>query len=208
MVNTKAKRLIEFILLFVGLPAFVFWEPFYIPRIPVLLVVTVSIVIVLWRDRSFDNSLFWNYAGFRKKCSVILLRSVVISLALFVITALFWRPLLFGFVHDNFWLWLAVLFVYPVVSAYPQELIYRVFFFHRYKFLFTHPRTMIFMSALSFAFLHIIYNNWVAVCFTLCGGLVFALNYHRNRSGMAAALEHAVYGDLLFTLGMGGFFYN
>lgn len=39
----------------------------------------------------------------------------------------------FAFARERSILWVAVLLLYPILSALPQELIFRVFFFHRYR---------------------------------------------------------------------------
>lgn len=59
---------------------------------------------------------------------------------------------------------LAVILLYPLLSAAPQGLVYRVFFFHRYQILFRKPQTMILASAVAFAFSHIVFRNPVPSC--------------------------------------------
>ena len=208
MFSSRTSRLTEFILLFYALPILIYFDPFKLPKIPVLLFAAAYVIYALRTDASFDNRLFWNFDGFRKSYKETARRIAVISPYIFLLVLFFWKSMLFGFVMDHFWLWLAVIILYPVFSAYPQELIYRVFFFHRYSVLFGKPWVMILMSALSFGFLHIIYRNWIAVAFTFCGGIIFAVSYYRNRSAAAVTFEHGFYGDLIFTLGIGGFFYN
>jgi len=58
--------------------------------------------------------------------------------------------------------WLAIFLLYPLWSVVPQELIYRSFFFNRYKVLFRNEKVMAVASAAFFAFLHIVFNNWIA----------------------------------------------
>jgi len=40
------------------------------------------------------------------------------------------------------------------------------------------------------------------------GGLLFAWRYSRTGSFWAIAFEPAIYGDLIFTVGLGGYFYT
>jgi CAAX protease family protein len=40
------------------------------------------------------------------------------------------------------------------------------------------------------------------------GGLIFAYRFARTRSFFAVWLEHALYGDLIFTIGLGRFFFT
>jgi membrane protease YdiL (CAAX protease family) len=98
--------------------------------------------------------------------------------------------------------------LYPFLSALPQELIYRVFFFHRYQSLFGSEHRLIWASVLTFAFLHIIFGNLVAPLLTLPGGYLFARTYVRTGSLSAVAIEHAAYGNIVFTVGLGAYFYR
>jgi membrane protease YdiL (CAAX protease family) len=43
---------------------------------------------------------------------------------------------------------------------------------------------------------------------TLVGGLLFAHTYWKTRSLLVSAIEHALYGCLLYTIGLGRFFYH
>jgi membrane protease YdiL (CAAX protease family) len=43
---------------------------------------------------------------------------------------------------------------------------------------------------------------------TTAGGLLFAFTYLRSRSTLLVAAEHALYGDFVFTVGIGGMFVN
>jgi membrane protease YdiL (CAAX protease family) len=98
--------------------------------------------------------------------------------------------------------------LYPLLSVYPQELLYRGFFFHRYAPLFGSGRGMLLASALSFGFVHIIFRNTLAVFLCVSGGLLFALTYNQSGSLLLACLEHALFGNFLFTIGLGQFFYH
>lgn len=40
------------------------------------------------------------------------------------------------------------------------------------------------------------------------GGILFARTYERSNSLLAACIEHGLWGDLLFTLGLGWCFYT
>jgi uncharacterized protein len=105
-------------------------------------------------------------------------------------------------------LWLAILALYPVLSALPQELIFRVLFFRRYGALFPSRGAAVLASAAVFALAHLMFWNWVALVLTFAGGAIFALGY-LGRGGFALALVlHAVCGWVLFTSGLGSFFYH
>jgi membrane protease YdiL (CAAX protease family) len=133
---------------------------------------------------------------------------VVIGLFLLALTALIEPANLFGFPRRAPQIWLMVVCLYPLLSAYPQELIYRAFLFHRYRPLLRSDVTLVWVSTISFGFLHLIYDNWIAVLFGLLGGYFFSTTYRRTGSLLAASLEHALYGLLVFTIGLGQYFYE
>lgn len=139
----------------------------------------------------------------------VLRRFVVIAgtLTLFV---LFYLPEIFlALLTSKPWQWLALVLVYPLFSAFVQEILFRNFFFHRYKRLFKgQPLLLITVNALIFAYVHIVFENWIAVIFTFFGGLLFAHTYLRSRSTMLTVIEHSLYGNTLFTIGLGYYFYH
>jgi membrane protease YdiL (CAAX protease family) len=96
---------------------------------------------------------------------------------------------------------------YPIWSAYPQELIYRSWYFHRYRSLFKREWVFIFLNALLFSFSHIIFRNWLAIVMTFFGGLMFAYTYRKSNSLMTVFIEHLLYGNYIFTVGIGQYFY-
>jgi uncharacterized protein len=105
-------------------------------------------------------------------------------------------------------LWLLVMLLYPLLSVLPQEIIYRVFMFDRYRSLFTKAQYWILASAIAFALAHLFLKNALAPLLSLLGGLIFASTYNQSRSLVLACIEHSLYGNLLFTLGMGQHFYH
>jgi hypothetical protein len=105
-------------------------------------------------------------------------------------------------------LWLAIMILYPLLSVWPQEVIYRRFLFHRYAAIFPRQAGMVAASALAFGFAHVIFLNWIAIAMTTAGGAIFASDYGVHRSLRLACLEHSLYGCLVFTVGLGRFFYT
>ena len=67
---------------------------------------------------------------------------------------------------------------------------------------------MILMSSIIFCFAHIFVINWVAPLLSFFGGLIFALTYNRTKSLLIASLEHSLYGNALFVIGLGWFFWG
>jgi CAAX protease family protein len=93
-------------------------------------------------------------------------------------------------------------------AVLPQTLIYRAFIFDRYHSMGLSRNALILMSALAFSWLHIVLRNPLAPLLTLPAGLLFAWRYARTKSLMASAFEHALYGCLIFTVGLGSYFYT
>lgn len=106
-------------------------------------------------------------------------------------------------------IWLTIMVLYPIMSVLAQEFVYRTFFFHRYGPLFGDRRwTAIVTNAALFGFGHIIFENWIAVVGTFFAGLLFAYRYDVTRSLWAVWLEHSLYGCLVFTVGLGRYFFT
>ncbi|MBL8566897.1 MAG: CPBP family intramembrane metalloprotease [Hyphomicrobiaceae bacterium] len=105
--------------------------------------------------------------------------------------------------------WERVMLLYPFLSVVPQEIAYRTFFFHRYGPLFRdNSVALIVINGLLFGFGHVLFANWLAVAGTFVTGMLFAWRYHANRSFWAVWIEHTLWGWLVFTVGLGGFFFT
>jgi uncharacterized protein len=91
-----------------------------------------------------------------------------------------------------------------------------VLYFHRYAPLFgSHGLAAVAFNAVLFAFMHatlFAYGstpfNGQTVAISFVGGLIFAYRFYSTRSFWAVALEHSLYGDLIFTVGLGMFFFT
>ena len=105
-------------------------------------------------------------------------------------------------------LWLLICVLYPLLSAYPQEVIYRAFFFEHLSRLIPGVRApwLVALNAAFFGYAHIVFGNVWAPILSAAGGLLFASTYLKSRSVMCAAFEHALWGNLIFTLGLGPLF--
>lgn len=139
----------------------------------------------------------------------LLRRVSVVAIGLSLFTLLLMPENFLDFVRRAPAFWLLVMLLYPILSAFTQEMVFRKFFFFRYRTLFKqNERLMILLSALLFSYMHIVFLNLIAVLFTLIGGLIFATIYRRHHSLMLVSLEHAIYGNLIFTVGLGYYFYH
>ena len=134
-------------------------------------------------------------------------RTLIKFVLIVIITTLFvWftnKDALFNVVLNKPWLWLIILFVYAFLSVYPQELIYRTFFFQRYENLFKNENLFLFVNAIVFSLGHIFFRNTLVIVLTFLGGLLFAFTFTKTRSTLLVSIEHAIYGSWLFTVGMG-----
>jgi len=138
---------------------------------------------------------------------LLLLRFVLCGVVLTALTRWFFPGLFLSLPRLHPVFWVVIMVLYPLLSVWPQEVIFRRFLFHRYTKIFG-PRGVVAASALAFGFAHIIFLNWIAVSLTTAGGVMFARNYARERSLWLVCLEHALYGCLVFTIGLGRFFYT
>ena len=64
------------------------------------------------------------------------------------------------------------------------------------------------VAGTTFGFAHVVMHRWEPVMITIIGGVIFTSTLLRRRSGLLADLEHAMYGDLAFTLGLGVWIYS
>ncbi len=105
-------------------------------------------------------------------------------------------------------LWLLIMTLYPLLSAAPQELIYRTLFFERYGALFPSEGRAIAANAALFGLGHLFYLNPFTIAATMLAGAAFAWAYLRARSTLLAWALHAIAGQIVFTLGLGRYFYH
>jgi membrane protease YdiL (CAAX protease family) len=200
--------LLEFLALFLALPLAYRFSPLRIPALPLLWAVCGYALWQLLRDPRFDRAQLWNPAPLIGHTGSILLIFALVALLIWLGVRRFAPQLEWSLVRQRPILWAVVLFVYPVLSVYPQGLLYRAFFFERYAALFPERWGMIIASAAAFAFLHIVFRNRLAVALTFAGGLLFAFRYAETGSLFTSSVEHALYGCWMFTVGLGEFFYH
>lgn len=176
--------------------------------IPVLVVLAAAATVYLLRQPGFDRASFGRLSALRPQLGRILLLWAAISVGIVAVLAIWAPERLFSLPRENPVLWLIIIVAYPLVSVYPQELIFRGFLLHRYRPVFGTGWPAIAASAAAFGFVHVIYGNVISVAMTLVGGAIFTYRYQRTRSLLVASVEHALYGLLIFTVGLGEFFYN
>lgn len=97
---------------------------------------------------------------------------------------------------------------YPVLSALPQELLFRPLFFRRYHAILPEGRAAYVLNAAIFSFAHLMYWSWIVALMTFAGGLLFAWAYRQRGSFFYAVLLHAIAGNIIFAVGLGVYFYS
>ena len=202
----RAGRWAEFLVLFIGAPlAMALFLP---PRglFPALFGFTLAGLALIWWTGEFD----WRelVRGWRRirwgRMALFGLGVGVTGYAIMAAT----HP---GFEINTSRAWLRfvpfILIFYPLLSALPQELIFRALYFHRYAPLMGSPRSARLVNAAVFSFAHLMYWSAVVAVMTFVGGLIFARLY-QQRGFPAAWVAHAIAGNVLFVVGMGAFFYS
>lgn len=217
------RKWLEIALLFF-VPPLLLWQGWVrFPWAPVLFVACVAIVIWLKRGRGWAWAQFWrsdDVDAEKREFRRIFIRFVIIAPLLTLLVWVVFPDKLFNLMFSQPRLWLVILFFYPIFSVYPQELLFRAFFFERYcdlgdNNIWGHygqkakQLLPIIVNAIAFGWAHVFFPSpLIAVGLCTLGGLLFANSYARTRSLRLAVFEHALYGDLIFTIGLGEFFFS
>lgn len=196
----------QFLAIFLGIPLLVYEH--LLPAWPIALLIVVGSWAIwsLWRDRAVDlRRLFrWNLKAL--PWQRVLLRDAFLIVVLAAAVRYTSPELLFALVRKAPLEWALIMVLYPLFSVLPQEMLFRVYFFERYPAIFGQGALLVAVNALSFAFVHIVFGNWIAVGLSAVGGILFASTYLKSRSLLLVSIEHALFGNFLFTIGLGQYF--
>ena len=208
----KIQLWIEFILLYIGLPvAVALWFPNW-SAIPVLW----GGGLAAWGLLKAKSTTKQEPLLFKDVDPVSLWKAVVIVLARFALCAalltglLYWRhpDWLLAFPKTMTDRWAIVIVLYPILSVFPQVIVYRVLFVKRYSSLFGYKPVAWMVGAFVFSLAHLTFWNSFSMAATFAGGLLFIRTYQKTRSVWLNVLEHSLYGDFLFTIGWGVYFFH
>ena len=201
-------KICEFLGLYVLIPLLMLSG--LLPRNPLVLLIPMFLLMLflLRADPSFQTERFFNIGGAAENLKQILIRIAIVLPFIILIAYLLAPDQFLAFPRQRPFIWLMVMFLYPLFSAYPQEIIFRAFLFHRYGNIFTALRVRIFASAMTFGFVHIIFGHWLSVVLSFLGGILLARTYAESRSLLLVSIEHAIYGNAIFTFGLGQYFYH
>jgi membrane protease YdiL (CAAX protease family) len=203
---------VEFLAVFIALPTILAMTRLGRLIIPLAVTAAACCTIVLLMDRGFDRRWLWRGDSENRSIRPHLARVgtmfLIAAIGLALATYLYAPDHLFELPRENTKLWVIVMCFYPVLSVYPQEVVYRAFIFRRYSEVFPHSWFAPALSAIAFGYAHVLMKNPVAVLLSLLGGVLFAWTYHRTHSLLLVWLEHALYGCFIFTIGLGYYFYS
>ncbi len=212
MYMSKKALIAELILLFILLPFVLTFSNIYI-NIPLIVIALVYVAAMSkklwWLDsiKSLAMAIKPKASEPRKLKANELWRIFLMVFSFAVATGLYVKYVmpeqLFSVVTNNLPLWILICFVYVFLSVIPQEFLYRVFFFKRYKSLAMPSWIFVLLNASLFSLAHLMFANTLVMILTFCGGLLFAFTYHRTQSMRLITIEHSLYGLWLFTVGMG-----
>lgn len=201
---------VECAFLFFITPFFVYWfrDLLAYKLMPVLILLTSGCVAYLLCDETFDRRMLFQTRNLARDT-----RRIMVSFAIMAPVAVFMTYLL---MNDRFLVfpipgaWTRVVFIlfYPLLLAAPQEIVFRTFFFHRYRELFPGAGWLILANGLSFGLAHIWYANMIAPALTAIGGVLFAWRYHKTQSLISVSIEHSLWGVFLYFTGSGWYFYS
>lgn len=204
--SRSTRRMAELFGVFVALPFLVRLNLVPAPQLAVLLLVAAGCAVALWRDPTFDRSRLFSLRGIRGSLAGIAVRAAAVAACVFGLARALHPPPVSPGSHPA--LWILGLALYPFLSAWPQEVLYRVFFFHRYAALFRRRWSLIAVNALLFGYLHIVFSNLVAPLLSVPAGVLLALTYERKGSIGPVWIEHTLYGLSVFALGLGAYFFE
>lgn len=199
------QKIMEGIVLFVGVPAILFILHSNRLILGTLLFAAIGCGVYLVHQ---SYPLFSFASLTERRLKKVMLLCLVLGAMIFAFSYTYAPEQFLNFPRERPILWALVMVLYPVISAFPQELVFRSFFFHRYEDLFSSPVLLIAGNAIAFAIAHSMFRNPIAILFTFFGGVVFATIYHRTRSLLMVCIVHAILGNVVFSSGLGIYFYH
>ncbi|MEM1277938.1 MAG: CPBP family glutamic-type intramembrane protease [Pseudomonadota bacterium] len=206
-VTSRWQLWVEFAVLYLGIPVLMLiYLGQYSLFTTVWLLAALSIFL-LWRTPGFQISVLWK--GFRWRELWILVAFSLATVVCTFSTVLLVVPERFLELPLNrTQLWMMIMLLYPILSAWPQEIIFRTLFFERYGVLFPSPAVLIAVNAFVFGFGHLFFQNPITIIMTGAAGAVMGWAYYRTQSLWLAWALHSIGGMIVFTSGLGIFFYH
>lgn len=206
--NIKSIYLIlEFTLLFFGIPLFLFFDRSLIHPSAILLPVLLGVLLLLRFRTDFKWKELVQFTVSKNEW-LNALTILVVSFSVMLVYVLLFEPdKLFNLPKGNVPIWLLLCVFYPVFSAYAQEVLYRLFLAKRYSSFLKSKQVYILLSGISFSFVHILYYSHVSIILTFIAGLYLSSVYLRTKSVVFTSILHGALGNLVFTVGLGDYFW-
>lgn len=207
----RAGRIAEMALLYVAAPFAVDQAvhregiPVFIALLPVLAVILKFLSV----DRTFSLRRELTRGFSLRQFFYILLTFAVGGGIVATYVAQYHPELFLEFPRNRPETYTRIMLLYPLMSVLVQELVYRTFFFHRYGVLFGNWWwAAILLNGVLFGLGHIVIGTPLAVYGTMATGALFAWRYAMTRSFWAVFIEHTLWGALVFTVGLGRYFFT
>lgn len=194
---------LEFIIIYFILPIVLLIAKIKYLIFLMLIFVSIYAFFTLKKDKQFNfksllHKLYWKE---------VLILNIIFAVNIYLYTLILYPELLFSLPRKNLTLLIMIIIFYPVVSVAPQEFIYRVFFFQRYKkILGKNYGNIILINTLVFTYGHIIFLNFTSLLFTAIASPIFLIMYLKY-SFSTCLLLHTLSGLLVFIFGLGKFFF-
>lgn len=195
-------KLVEFIVIFLVIPISFAFSYSNILKIVVGGVGFLYVCFVLVRVERVKIQLSPRVRWFLFFKETIIKLLVIIPFTIFYVYMVN-NELLFQLAINNTGSLLVILSLYSIFSAYPQEILFRTFFFNRYERYFKDSNLMILINALLFALAHLLFQNFLVLLVTFIGGVLFGLTYKKYRSTFLVAVEHMLFGGWVIIVGLG-----
>lgn len=212
--NLWRIRLVEFLLFFIAVPVGI--AVFLPPQMmfsALFAATLVGLVLLVFTPGFQWRELFKGVAEVNS--GIVVLTAVITFIASYAIMTWTRPDALFRLIIEpmprtsaGLPIFLIIALFYPLVSAFPQELIFRPLFFRRYSMLLPKQSLAILLNAFIFSLAHLMYWSWIVAVMTFFGGLLFAWSYQVRKNFAEAVILHSVAGVVLFAVGMGVYFYS
>jgi CAAX protease family protein len=206
----RAWLVTEMAVIYLGAPLAV-WSAVHDHRLPVfvaLMPVLAVIIAYLLVDRTFSMRRELTHGfGWTTLLSILLVFAIGGGAVAYYVHH--YHPSWFlEFPRNRPQTYTRIMLLYPLMSVVAQELVYRTFYFHRYGALFGSAHWLaIGLNGILFGLGHIVIGTQLAFYGTMATGVLFALRYALTRSFWAVFIEHWLWGVLVFTVGLGRFFF-
>jgi len=205
---TMSRLWLEFIALYVCAPLALWIFLPYLNLFASIAGVTVIGILLLIRTPGFHARELLDVGRLRETWPLVVGLSLLTAVIIF--------PLAYYLMGDRFLilarerpiLLVMIWILYPWFSVLGQEILYRTLFFKRYGGLFSSEFIALITNAVLFAFAHAFFERWITLLITLGGGFLFAWIYTKTKSFSAVFVLHWIAGGIIFTSGMGTYFYH